>query len=90
MDQYLDVKRANLCVKAILEELGGRQLVVSDSWRNWQTSLNFRKEVKFQWTKNMADCNRVSSKQKKKHLKSKINKQSEKNYFIYFSYFGVA
>ncbi|XP_044588390.1 uncharacterized protein LOC123267682 isoform X4 [Cotesia glomerata] len=38
-DAYLDILRARLCVETTLERFANRQLTVTESWENWQTSV---------------------------------------------------
>lgn len=59
MDPHLDVKRASLCIKTVLDHFGSRQSVISESWQTWQCSIDNKKEVKNQWERNMADSIRT-------------------------------
>lgn len=61
MDPHLDVKRASLCIETLLEHFGNRQLVITESWQTWHSSIDIKKEVKTQWERNMADSIRVSA-----------------------------
>lgn len=38
-DAYLDIPRARLCVETTLERFANRQLTVTESWENWQTTV---------------------------------------------------
>ncbi|XP_057334956.1 titin isoform X6 [Microplitis mediator] len=47
-DAYLDILRARLCVETTLERFANRQLTVTESWENWQTSVVTTRERKIE------------------------------------------
>ncbi|XP_066996542.2 titin isoform X1 [Anabrus simplex] len=58
-DPYLDIKRASLCVETLLEHFGSRQLVITDSWQTWQTSITIEREFKVSWERNMTESGKT-------------------------------
>ncbi|XP_014485705.1 PREDICTED: uncharacterized protein LOC106750117 isoform X2 [Dinoponera quadriceps] len=43
-DSYLDISRACLCVQTILDKFANRQLVVTESWEKWQTTIEIARQ----------------------------------------------
>ncbi|XP_072764140.1 uncharacterized protein [Anoplolepis gracilipes] len=43
-DSYLDISRACLCVQTLLEKFANRQLVVTESWEKWQTTIEITRQ----------------------------------------------
>ncbi|KAL6255449.1 hypothetical protein P5V15_013784 [Pogonomyrmex californicus] len=43
-DSYLDVSRAYLCVQTLLEKFASRQLILTESWKKWQTSIQITRQ----------------------------------------------
>lgn len=58
-DAYLDVPRARLCVQTILERFANRQLTVTESWENWQTTIVTTRERRIEQERRVAESTRV-------------------------------
>ncbi|XP_067210497.1 uncharacterized protein zormin isoform X3 [Linepithema humile] len=43
-DPYLDISRACLCVQTLLEKFANRQLIVTESWEKWQTTVEITRQ----------------------------------------------
>ncbi|KAL6428692.1 hypothetical protein ACFW04_007940 [Cataglyphis niger] len=43
-DPYLDISRACLCVQTLLDKFANRQLVVTESWEKWQTTIEITRQ----------------------------------------------
>ncbi|XP_048515729.1 titin isoform X3 [Athalia rosae] len=48
VDPYLDIPRTCLCVETILEQFANRQLIVTESWESWQSTLTIIEELRIQ------------------------------------------
>ncbi|KAL0100113.1 hypothetical protein PUN28_019517 [Cardiocondyla obscurior] len=47
-DCYLDLSRACLCVRTLLEKFGNRQLIVTELWEKWQTTVQLLRQRKIE------------------------------------------
>ncbi|XP_019884311.1 titin isoform X6 [Camponotus floridanus] len=43
-DSYLDISRACLCVQTLFEKFVNRQLVITESWEKWQTTIEITRQ----------------------------------------------
>ncbi|XP_039306302.1 uncharacterized protein LOC105193639 isoform X2 [Solenopsis invicta] len=47
-DSYLDVSRACLCIRTLLEKFANRQLVITESWEKCQTTVQILKQKRIE------------------------------------------
>ncbi|XP_034951171.1 uncharacterized protein [Chelonus insularis] len=58
-DAYLDIPRARLCVETTLERFANKQLTVTESWENWQTSVVTTREQRIEQEKQIEETTRT-------------------------------
>uniref|UniRef100_A0A915I2F5 Spectrin repeats metazoan domain-containing protein n=1 Tax=Romanomermis culicivorax TaxID=13658 RepID=A0A915I2F5_ROMCU len=58
-DGRLNIRGAQRCIDAILDDLGGRRVVVGHSWADAQTKMKKDKEIKQYWDNFVAECGKI-------------------------------
>lgn len=60
-DSYLDISRACLCVQNLLKKFANRQLVVTESWEKWQTTIEIAKQMRIEHERKVEESTKVRS-----------------------------
>ncbi|OAD58515.1 Muscle M-line assembly protein unc-89 [Eufriesea mexicana] len=58
-DPYLDVPRACICVKTLLEKFANRQLIVTETWEKWRTTIEILRKKRIEHERKIEESTRT-------------------------------
>ncbi|XP_011705984.1 PREDICTED: uncharacterized protein LOC105461199 isoform X2 [Wasmannia auropunctata] len=58
-DHYLNISQACLCVQTLLEKFANRQLVLTESWKKWQTTIQIIRQRRMEYEQRVEESTKT-------------------------------